>query len=185
MSIKFSCECGKSLSVRDEHAGKKVRCPACGQPTRVPDQESISLAAEPTPEPMPGPDFGAAPAAPASSVVLPPVAKTSPLVPVAVFLCIVALLVSVGGLLVYLKTAKEIDTINRKVSKLENDHKLLKASVTAVLRRKAAPPAQAKAPQQPSIDMKNVESLLKAAVGGQIEHQKAINELLDGLEGKK
>jgi len=181
VSIKFSCECGKKLSVRDEHAGKQVRCPACGQPARVPDQGEIALVTEPTPEP----DFGAPPAAAPSSVVLPPVAKTSPLVPVTVFLCVVALLVSVGGLFVYLKTAKEMDTLKRKMSKLETDHKLLKASVSAVLRRKPTPAPQARAPQQPSIDMKSVEALLKAAVGGQIEHQKAINELLDGLEGKQ
>src|SRR4051812_13911403 len=25
------CQCGQTLSVRDEHVGKMVRCPACGQ----------------------------------------------------------------------------------------------------------------------------------------------------------
>ena len=31
MPIEWTCECGKRLRLRDELAGKKVRCPACGQ----------------------------------------------------------------------------------------------------------------------------------------------------------
>ena len=30
MPIQIACACGKKLNVRDELAGKKVKCPACG-----------------------------------------------------------------------------------------------------------------------------------------------------------
>ncbi|MBI4616745.1 MAG: hypothetical protein HY720_24245, partial [Planctomycetes bacterium] len=36
MAIRFECECGKRLSVPDERAGKRVRCPGCGKPVSVP-----------------------------------------------------------------------------------------------------------------------------------------------------
>lgn len=36
MPIKVSCQCGKRLSVKDEYAGKRVKCPGCGQPLSVP-----------------------------------------------------------------------------------------------------------------------------------------------------
>ena len=34
--IECKCKCGKRLKVRDELAGKRVRCPGCGQPVAVP-----------------------------------------------------------------------------------------------------------------------------------------------------
>jgi hypothetical protein len=34
--ISFKCQCGKGLKVRDEAAGKKVRCPACKQVIQIP-----------------------------------------------------------------------------------------------------------------------------------------------------
>src|SRR6516164_4261824 len=35
--IAFACpSCGKKLSVKDEHAGKKARCAGCEQPVAVP-----------------------------------------------------------------------------------------------------------------------------------------------------
>lgn len=37
MSITFSCPCGRSMKVRDERAGKKLRCPECGAAVRVPE----------------------------------------------------------------------------------------------------------------------------------------------------
>jgi hypothetical protein len=46
MSISFACECGKSFSVRDEFAGKRTKCPACGSALTVPGP-----ATEQTPEP--------------------------------------------------------------------------------------------------------------------------------------
>ena len=36
MTIKVQCGCGKSLQVKDELAGKRVRCPACKQAVGVP-----------------------------------------------------------------------------------------------------------------------------------------------------
>jgi len=36
MAIAFKCKCGRSMKVRDENAGKKVRCPDCGKGVRIP-----------------------------------------------------------------------------------------------------------------------------------------------------
>jgi len=36
MAISITCECGKRLSVRDEMAGKRVKCPACMSVVPVP-----------------------------------------------------------------------------------------------------------------------------------------------------
>ncbi len=36
MPIAFECSCGKSLQVKDEHAGRRVRCPACSETLSVP-----------------------------------------------------------------------------------------------------------------------------------------------------
>ena len=36
MPIKVSCACGKKLSVKDELAGRTLKCPACQKPLRVP-----------------------------------------------------------------------------------------------------------------------------------------------------
>ncbi len=35
MSIKATCQCGKTVSVKDEYAGRKVTCPACQQPLKI------------------------------------------------------------------------------------------------------------------------------------------------------
>ncbi|MBI3271449.1 MAG: FHA domain-containing protein [Planctomycetes bacterium] len=43
--IKFRCDCGKKLGVREELSGKRVRCTGCGEPVLVP-----SIA---TPPPLP------------------------------------------------------------------------------------------------------------------------------------
>ena len=32
----MTCECGKTIRVRDEYAGSPVRCPQCGSIVRVP-----------------------------------------------------------------------------------------------------------------------------------------------------
>jgi hypothetical protein len=39
MSIRFNCECGRTLQVADEHAGKKARCKGCGATPTVPAPE--------------------------------------------------------------------------------------------------------------------------------------------------
>ena len=36
MPITFSCQCGKTLKVGDEHAGKRVKCPSCNGVADVP-----------------------------------------------------------------------------------------------------------------------------------------------------
>jgi hypothetical protein len=36
MAINLSCDCGKKLAVKDEMAGKKVKCPGCGSVLTVP-----------------------------------------------------------------------------------------------------------------------------------------------------
>lgn len=36
MAIKLQCPCGKALSVKDEYAGRQVKCPACQAPIRIP-----------------------------------------------------------------------------------------------------------------------------------------------------
>ncbi len=36
MSISFACECGRTFSVRAQHAGKTVPCPDCGESVTVP-----------------------------------------------------------------------------------------------------------------------------------------------------
>ncbi len=37
MTIRFSCECGQELAVRDENAGKRVRCTACSSIVAAPN----------------------------------------------------------------------------------------------------------------------------------------------------
>ncbi len=39
MPITFACSCGKTLRVKDDHAGKWVRCPACKETAIVPEAE--------------------------------------------------------------------------------------------------------------------------------------------------
>jgi len=47
MAIRFSCQCGKTYSMKDEHAGKTVRCIACHRAIRIP---SGSLPESPPPQ---------------------------------------------------------------------------------------------------------------------------------------
>ncbi|MDY6853574.1 MAG: SPOR domain-containing protein [Thermodesulfobacteriota bacterium] len=50
MSIQIKCECGKTLKVSDEHAGKRGKCPNCGNIMliREPEQESSEFEQEQT-----------------------------------------------------------------------------------------------------------------------------------------
>jgi len=56
MPITFSCPCGKILRVADEHAGKRVKCPACQAISTVPapeaEPEPIFEIVEPAPKPV-------------------------------------------------------------------------------------------------------------------------------------
>jgi len=47
MSISFACSCGKRLRAKEEWAGKRVKCPACGHSLVIPDPDD-----SPAPEPV-------------------------------------------------------------------------------------------------------------------------------------
>ena len=44
MTITFHCECGKQLRAKEEHAGKRAKCPSCGKPVAVPSKQSPASA---------------------------------------------------------------------------------------------------------------------------------------------
>ncbi|VTR92275.1 Membrane protein OS=Rhodopirellula maiorica SM1 GN=RMSM_00424 PE=4 SV=1 [Gemmata massiliana] len=54
MPITFDCTCGKKLRVADEHAGRRVKCPACATVGTVPELEPQFEIVE-APEPVPVP----------------------------------------------------------------------------------------------------------------------------------
>ncbi|SMP61774.1 hypothetical protein SAMN06265222_107165 [Neorhodopirellula lusitana] len=62
MPIPIKCQCGKSLSVRDELAGKAVKCPSCGKPVRVPAASGKPAAGQPARRPAGAPASPARPA---------------------------------------------------------------------------------------------------------------------------
>lgn len=43
MPIPIKCECGKSVSVPDKFAGKRVKCPGCGKAVQVPVADAIRV----------------------------------------------------------------------------------------------------------------------------------------------
>jgi hypothetical protein len=47
MSIQVNCDCGKEFKVKDELAGKKIKCPACQSVVTVPAGEEEVTAAAP------------------------------------------------------------------------------------------------------------------------------------------
>ncbi len=75
MPISVPCQCGKTLNVRDELAGKAVKCPACQKVLQVPTSKNPAAAAQPaktaprpaTPVAKPSPPTAAAVAATAAS----------------------------------------------------------------------------------------------------------------------
>ncbi len=44
MAISVTCKCGKQMKVKDELAGKAVRCPDCKAPLRIPGAPSTAVA---------------------------------------------------------------------------------------------------------------------------------------------
>lgn len=59
MTIEFSCQhCGKALSTSDDKAGRKAKCPQCGEVIQVPELETAEMATEADEEglapPLPG-----------------------------------------------------------------------------------------------------------------------------------
>lgn len=84
MPIAFACECGKSFSVGDEHAGKRTKCPKCGAALTVPalaapemSDEDKAFAAledapdEPRPAQRPAPSYDPPPPPPARGPKIP------------------------------------------------------------------------------------------------------------------
>lgn len=64
--ITFQCECGKSHSISDEHAGKRGRCSGCGNVMRIPGQRpavarTAPAAKKPAPAMSPSPRGAASP----------------------------------------------------------------------------------------------------------------------------
>lgn len=53
MAIFVTCPCGRQLAARDEHAGKRVRCPSCGRELMVPILSPVSPASAPIPQAEP------------------------------------------------------------------------------------------------------------------------------------
>ena len=43
MSIRVECQCGRVRKVKDEHAGKKMKCSDCGQIIRIPQSAESPL----------------------------------------------------------------------------------------------------------------------------------------------
>ncbi|MCE9582538.1 MAG: hypothetical protein K8T20_08605, partial [Planctomycetes bacterium] len=54
MPITTSCDCGRKLNLKDELAGKTVKCPQCGTALKVPDSKSTATAVA-TPPPRSAP----------------------------------------------------------------------------------------------------------------------------------
>ncbi|MFO0864730.1 MAG: hypothetical protein U0744_08780, partial [Gemmataceae bacterium] len=48
MAIRISCDCGKTMAVKDELAGRKIRCPQCQDLIPVPTGPS-AVRAKPSP----------------------------------------------------------------------------------------------------------------------------------------
>ena len=80
MPIKFRCTCGKVLAARDEHAGRRAKCPTCGAVVEVPKKSEARPASVPAaPRPAPASSSAARPAAaPAGKVAPPPQAVAPP-----------------------------------------------------------------------------------------------------------
>ena len=65
MAIEGACSCGKRFGVKDGHAGKRIKCPGCGEPVKIPvslfvglidtsePEEPVPLVPPPTPQPPP------------------------------------------------------------------------------------------------------------------------------------
>ena len=54
--ISVRCEntgCGKSYQVKDEHAGKRLKCPGCGHPIAIPSPNPSAPLTDPVAAPQP------------------------------------------------------------------------------------------------------------------------------------
>ncbi|MBC7815372.1 MAG: hypothetical protein IAG10_00570 [Planctomycetaceae bacterium] len=58
MSIRISCDsCGKQLKVRDEAAGRRVKCPDCGSVVQIPEPDDVMDAEAADDNPFAGGDI--------------------------------------------------------------------------------------------------------------------------------
>jgi hypothetical protein len=40
MTIRVACKCGKTFAAQPHLAGKRIKCPSCGVPMTVPEQQT-------------------------------------------------------------------------------------------------------------------------------------------------
>jgi hypothetical protein len=73
MSISVSCQCGRDLRVKQEYAGKRIRCPDCKGVVAVPTEEAAPAAEQPVPAQPESEKPAAAPAERKQSRKRPPV----------------------------------------------------------------------------------------------------------------
>jgi hypothetical protein len=64
MPVKVACSCGKRFTAKDEFAGRKTKCPGCGQPLVIPQPQSGADELEVLDAPAAWPADPLAPAAP-------------------------------------------------------------------------------------------------------------------------
>jgi hypothetical protein len=83
MSIVVACQCGKRFKAGDQYAGKRTRCPGCGQALTIPAAASVAVAplrpkppAVPTPVPVDSSDDLLSLADQAETEVFQPAART-------------------------------------------------------------------------------------------------------------
>ncbi|MEZ6095835.1 MAG: hypothetical protein R3C03_16660 [Pirellulaceae bacterium] len=68
---KIPCNCGSVLKVRDEHLGRRVKCPKCQQVMRLPTLEALGLSLAAEEEIVPADDFGFSSGAPNAQMDFP------------------------------------------------------------------------------------------------------------------
>jgi hypothetical protein len=81
MAIRFNCSCGREMNVKDSLAGKKGKCPACGQIVEVP------ASSEPEPVPLEVEKKVEAAPPPAPTVETKPCRHCKKLIPVDAVFC--------------------------------------------------------------------------------------------------
>ena len=47
MALSFSCDCGQEMQAKEEHAGRRTRCPKCGKDVMIPSVEPAPPPGEP------------------------------------------------------------------------------------------------------------------------------------------
>src|SRR5687768_7913425 len=86
MPIPVKCDCGRALRLKDELAGKKIRCPGCSAVVMVPqsdaptdaEDEALNLLMEAPDEPAPRSRYVPDDPPPATDAVQPPPRPSPP-----------------------------------------------------------------------------------------------------------